>query len=334
MILITFGTRPEYIKIKPLLDNLPEYFNIKTFYTGQHTSLLDNISYDYTIDYSINNNNRLNSIVQNTLYFDFPPDIQYILVQGDTSSALSVALSAFNNKIKVIHLEAGLRTHDIYNPYPEELNRQLISRIADIHLCPTRLNHDNLIKENITKNIYITGNTGLDNIKKDQVNIKNQVLITMHRRDNLDNIHLWFIALNNIARKYPDINFIYPMHPNPVLQENKHLLTNINITNPVDHDNLINLIKSSIFIISDSGGIQEESCYLDKFIFITRSSTERPEILTCHGILSPDPDILQENINNFMNNQKTINHDISKPCPFGSGDSWIKIRDILNNFIS
>jgi len=333
MLLITFGTRPEYIKIKSLLDNLSKYFDIKTLYTGQHTTLLSDIKSDYTINYTIHNNNRLNNIIQNTLSFDFPSDTTYVLVQGDTTSALSIALSAFNHKIKIIHLEAGLRTHNIYDPYPEELNRQLISRIAYIHLCPTKLNHENLIKENITDNIFITGNTGLDNINKQNQTTHNTVLITMHRRDNLDSIHLWFIALNNIAKIYPDISFIYPMHPNPILHEQKHLLPNINIINPVDHDTLINLIKSSLFIISDSGGIQEESCYLDKFIFICRNSTERPEILNCHGILSPTPEILQNNINNYMMNKKTITHNKEYPCPFGSGDSWIKIKNILDNFI-
>ena len=156
-LLICFGTRPEYIKVKSLIDNLVD---IKTCFTGQHSDLLKNIDVDYNLDIKDLTENRLNNIfiniMKNSHIFD---DIDYVLVQGDTTSACAIALSAFNNKKKVIHLEAGLRSNNINDPFPEELNRQLISRLTSIHLCPTLFNKNNLLNENIKENIYIVGNT-------------------------------------------------------------------------------------------------------------------------------------------------------------------------------
>ena len=176
-LLICFGTRPEYIKVKSLIDNIK---NVKTCYVGQHSTLLNNIITDHKI--IINDNictNRLNNIVSNILMNnDLFVGISHVIVQGDTTSAFSIALNAFHNNIKIIHLEAGLRTFDIYNPYPEELNRQLISKMASIHLCPTELNKQNLLREQITEEIYVVGNTGLDNICNKNITYENIILIT------------------------------------------------------------------------------------------------------------------------------------------------------------
>ena len=165
-ILICFGTRPEYIKVRSLMEHVP---NCKTCFTGQHPNLIQNISVDYHLHMdSYQGNNRLNGIFCNILQYDHIFEgIDYVLVQGDTSTACAIALSAFHNGLKVIHLEAGLRSHDRTDPYPEEMNRQIISRLTDIHLCPTEFNKQNLLLENITKQIYVVGNTGLDNISKD-----------------------------------------------------------------------------------------------------------------------------------------------------------------------
>ena len=213
MFLICFGTRPEYIKVKSLINNLK---GVKTCFTGQHNDLLHNINTDFYLNITDHTKNRLNNIIVNTLLdSNIFQDIKYVIVQGDTTSALSIALSAFNNKIQVIHLEAGLRTYNIEDPYPEELNRQLVSRIANIHLCPTELNKNNLIKEGITNNIYVTGNTGLDNIDKKDVFYGNKIIITLHRRDNHDNMNRWFEVIEKLAKTHDELQFILPIHPNP-----------------------------------------------------------------------------------------------------------------------
>lgn len=172
-ILICFGTRPEYIKVKSLIDNIPD---IKTCFTGQHKDLLKNINVDYSLSMEKElSENRLNNIFSNIFsYLNIFKDIDYVLVQGDTSSACAIALSAFNNGKKIIHLEAGLRSKNLKDPYPEEMNRQVIGRLADIHLCPTEFNKQNLIKENVSGEIYVVGNSGLDNISKEGCEYNNQ----------------------------------------------------------------------------------------------------------------------------------------------------------------
>lgn len=321
-ILICFGTRPEYIKVKSLIDNLD---NIKTCYIKQHKDLLSNIKTDYIINISELTDNRLNNIISNILCKDnIFNDIDYVLVQGDTTSALSIALSAFNNNKKVIHLEAGLRSYNKLDPYPEEMNRCLISRIADIHLCPSELNKMNLIKENIKDNIYVVGNTGLDNINRYDIKYENKILITLHRRDNHNVMDLWFKELEKIANKYNEIEFILPIHPNPNVLKHKNILKKVNVIEPLNHNNLIDLIKECKFIISDSGGIQEECSFLKKKIVICRKTTERPEVLENYGALCDSIDKLENYVDEFMNNYK-----IDKECPFGDGNSWVKIKKIL-----
>jgi len=322
MFLICFGTRPEYIKVKSLIDNLK---GVKTCFTGQHKDLLHNINTDFYLNITEKTNNRLNNIIINTLIDStIFQDIKYVIVQGDTTSALSIALSAFNNKIRVIHLEAGLRTYNIEDPYPEELNRQLVSRIANIHLCPTELNKCNLIKEGITDNIYVTGNTGLDNIDKTDVFYGNKIIITLHRRDNHDNMNKWFEVIEKLANIHNELQFILPIHPNPNVQKHRHILNKVIVIDPVNHNQMINLLRECKFIISDSGGIQEEASYLNKKIIICRKYTERPEVLESHGILCDSPNKL-ENIFNDIN----INYMVNKECPFGNGESYKNIINIL-----
>ena len=195
-ILICFGTRPEYIKVKSLIENLP---NVKTCFTGQHKDLLKGINVDYELSMDKDlSKNRLNNIFSNIFrHNDIFDDIDYVIVQGDTSSACAIALSSFNHEKKIIHLEAGLRSENLKDPYPEEMNRQVISRLADIHLCPTEFNKENLIKENVSGEIHVVGNTGLDNISKEGCEYNNKVLITMHRRDNHHNMNKWFEDLEN-----------------------------------------------------------------------------------------------------------------------------------------
>ena len=213
-LLICFGTRPEYIKVKSLINNLS---NIKICFTGQHKDLLKDIKVDYNLSMEENiSENRLNNIFANIFKYSYIfTDIEYVLVQG--------AISAFNHGKKIIHLEAGLRSDNLKDPYPEEMNRQVISRLADIHLCPTEFNKKNLLKENVNGQIYVVGNTGLDNINKNDCSYDNKILITLHRRDNHDIINKWFEKLEEIANKYTNIEFMIPIHPNPNIQKHKNI---------------------------------------------------------------------------------------------------------------
>jgi UDP-N-acetylglucosamine 2-epimerase (non-hydrolysing) len=324
MILICFGTRPEYIKVKSLISNLQ---NIKTCFTGQHKDLIKNVSVDYHLEFSHSySSNRLNDIVINILqHTHIFENIDSVLVQGDTTTALAIALSAFHSNKKVIHLEAGLRTNNIQDPFPEELNRQLIGRIADIHLCPTNNNKQNLLRENIEDSkIYVVGNTGLDNIDKSGCEYTNKVLITLHRRNNLSIMKEWFTIINKLAIENPELEFILPIHPNPDIQIHKNCLTHVQVCQPLSHDNLIEIMKKCRFIISDSGGIQEEASFLNKRIIICRVDTERPEVLEHHGVLCKTTNDLI-GLFNKINNDYIVNEE----CPFGDGNAYKKIMEII-----
>lgn len=328
MILVAFGTRPEYIKVKSIID----HFKVKTLFTGQHINLLEGVKVDFIVDQDLNKNkNRLNSIIQNVLQFTVPSYIKCVLVQGDTTSALAVALSAFNQGLPIIHLEAGLRTNDIYDPYPEEMNRQLISRIASIHLCPTELNKHNLLKENVYGKIYVVGNTGLDNINKEDCFYGDTVLVTMHRRDNHPIMDMWFKSLATVSEQHLNLKFVFPVHPNPNVQKHKHILqnrVNIDIIDPVSHTELINLMKSCKFVVTDSGGLQEEASFLNKKVIICRNSTERPEVLEWHGTICPTPDLLMD-----VFNKVNSDYIVDKPCPFGDGKSYKKVKKCLQLYL-
>lgn len=323
-ILICFGTRPEYIKIKSLIENL---INYKICFTGQHVDLIKDIHVDYRLKINDTTDNRLNNIFMNIMTNSYIfSEIDYVLVQGDTSSACAIAMSAFHNMKKVIHLEAGLRSYDIHNPFPEEINRQIISRIANIHLCPTELNKKNLENENVSGNIYVVGNTGLDNIDKTNCVYDNYVLITMHRRDNHDIMDKWFIELEKIAIELSDLEFIIPLHPNPNVQKYKNILKKIKIIDPMNHTDTINFIKKCKFVISDSGGLQEECSFLNKKIIVCRKTTERPESVGIHSFMCTDPSELN-NVVKYINK----NYYVNEVCPYGNGFSHKMIIDIFNN---
>ena len=323
-ILICFGTRPEYIKVKSLIDNLP---NIKTCFTGQHTDLLQNINADYKLSMDKElSENRLNNIFSNILSYNIFEDIEYVMVQGDTSTACAMALSAFNHGKKIIHLEAGLRSGNLKDPFPEEMNRQVIGRIADIHLCPTEFNKENLLKENVSGVINVVGNTGLDNISRDGCKYNNHVLITMHRRDNHHNMDKWFEELEKLAIKYHELEFMIPLHPNPKVQKHKHIFKKVKVVQPMCHSDLISYVKKSKFVISDSGGLQEECSYLNKKIIVCRKSTERPESIGIHTFMCSEPELLEDLVDNINEN-----YEVDDECPYGNGRSWEKIINILNN---
>jgi len=329
MILLAYGTRPEYIKIKPLIEIFDkEEFPYRVLFTGQHKDLLKEQITDYQIEIIDDGNNRLDNIVKSimTTFSWILEDITHVLVQGDTTSVLAVALSAFHHGIKVIHLEAGLRTYDNANPFPEEQNRRLVSQITDIHLCPTDLSVKNLAKEWLDGMKYVVGNTVLDNLVsyKDKCVYTNKVLITMHRRENHHWMDKWFQEINKLAKHYSDLEFILPIHPNPNVQKHKHLLTHVNVVDPMSHEELLNLLVKTRLVITDSGGIQEECSFFNKKCLTCRKVTERPEAQNQSTFMVKAPYDL---VDVFM--KHVDDYEINYECPFGDGHSAEKIYEIL-----
>lgn len=259
MILLCFGTRPEWLKIKPLIKHLDNY---KLLFTGQHPDLLNNVEVDYRINIS-DSSNRLDQLISDCL-IQFPEgDFDSVLVQGDTASAFACAIAALNRQKKIIYLEAGLRSYDLNHPYPEEAYRQMISRISDINLSPTELSRDNLMSERVNGICHVVGNTVLDNLLsyKEKCEYTNKVLITLHRRENHHWMDEWFETINHIAKENPNLEFILPIHPNPNVQKHKHLLTHVNVVDPLSHEDLLEVLVKTKFVISDSGGLQEEGSF-------------------------------------------------------------------------
>jgi UDP-N-acetylglucosamine 2-epimerase (non-hydrolysing) len=334
MILLTYGTRPEKIKIDPLIKEMIKFgIPFKTLFTGQHKNIVTNDS-DYELDFIEYPNNRLDCIIKNCMsipesYFD---GIKYILVQGDTTSVVGLSLSAIHRKIKVIHLEAGLRSYDTNNPYPEEYNRKLVSSIADIHLCPTENNKENLLKENIEeKKIFVVGNTGLDHLYdcRESISYQNKILITLHRRENHEMMEKWFYEINKLSLIHKDLEFILPIHPNPNVQKHKKILTNINVIEPLKHEELIDILINCKLVITDSGGIQEESSFLKKKCLVCRTSTERTESLEINTFLVKDPSNLIELFDYHLYRYNEINGE----CPYGNGKSSEKICEIIQRLL-
>lgn len=323
MILLCFGTRPEWLKIKPLIKELKNY---KLLFTGQHPDLLKNIEVDYKITIG-NSDNRLDQLISDCL-LQFPDgDYDSVLVQGDTASAFACAVAAFNRQKKIYYLEAGLRSYNLEHPYPEEGYRQMISRISDVNLCPTDLSRNNLISEKVDGICHVVGNTVLDNLLpyKERCEYTNKVLITLHRRENHHWMDEWFETIDNIARENPNLEFILPIHPNPNVYKHKHILTHVNVVDPLSHEDLLDILVKTKFVISDSGGLQEEGSFFNKQVIVCRMTTERPEgIDTGHLHICRTPKelpILFEFIN--------TNHGINVECPYGDGKSSIKIKNIL-----
>lgn len=308
-VMTVFGTRPEAIKMAPLIKTLEKYDKIESVVcvTAQHREMLDQVLdiFNITPDYDLNIMQAGQTLADITtramqgLYKVFDetrPDI--VLVHGDTTTTFAASLAAFYSKVKVGHVEAGLRTYDKYSPFPEEMNRKLTGSIADLHFAPTIANKENLIKENISdKEIYVTGNTVIDalsaTVSEDykfndeylenySFDDKRVILVTCHRRENFgapfENI---FSALNKLVGELPDIEIIYPVHLNPVVREpaNRILGDNsrIHLIEPLNVQDMHNLMARSYLIMTDSGGLQEEAPSLGKPVLVLRNETERPE---------------------------------------------------------
>lgn len=328
MILVCYGTRPEWIKIKPLLKAMDGKIPYRVLYTGQHKHI-GNFYHDISISIS-EDVGRLNSIVSSILTSSEGAfrGIDYVLVQGDTASAYAMALAAFHNNKKIIHLEAGLRTYDNENPYPEEAYRQMISRVSNINLCATADNFKNLVQEKCSGKNFVVGNTVLDNLKGLETEYGDTIIITLHRRENHAIIDKWFEQIDAIAKKNANLKFVLPIHPNPNILKHRNLLKHVSVVEPMSHKEIISRISKCRFLISDSGGLQEEASFLNKKIIVCRESTERSESLGSHSVLCRRPLDLKnifENVNN--------SYYIDAPCPYGDGEASQKIvKILLNNF--
>lgn len=329
MFLLVFGTRPEYIKIKPLIKvfNENNFKNYKLLFTGQHKTLIEeNIYADYKLEI-FEGENRLNNIFISILSrVDIFKDIKKVIVQGDTATAYAVALSAFHMKIPVIHLEAGLRTYDIENPYPEEFYRRCISNLSSINFCVSDIGIKNLVKEKVPGKNYIVGNTVLDNLKNIEVSYQNKILVTLHRRENQEIIDKWFFELEKISNKYKNYEFLIPIHPNPNILKYKNILKNVKVVDPLTHSALLDYLSKVKFIITDSGGLQEESSFLKKKSIVCRKTTERQEGLGTFSYLCKKPKNLYKFVDSLM-----TSFEINEPCPYGDGNASKKIYDILVN---
>lgn len=310
-VMSVFGTRPEAIKMAPLVKKLAQYPDVESIccLTGQHREMLDSVMDIFCLkgDYDLNimeKRQTLSTITTKTLLGmdsvidKYKPDL--ILVHGDTSTTFAGALSAFYHQIPVGHVEAGLRTWDKYSPFPEEMNRTLVGDIADLHFSPTRANAENLLREAIAGEIFITGNTVIDamayTVRDDFVfrtpllneldyDRKRIILLTCHRRENYGKpMQDIMDAVSKIVETHPDVEVVYPVHLSPAVREcaEKHLAgkQRIHLIDPIDVQEMHNLIARCFFVMTDSGGLQEEAPAMGKPVLVLRKETERPEAIT------------------------------------------------------
>jgi len=366
-ILFLFGTRPEAIKMAPLIKTFSSDSNyqVKVGVTAQHREMLDQVLdfFKITVDYDLNimkPNQSLyeltsNLIIKITEEILDKEDFDYVFVQGDTSTVLAGALASFYKKIKIVHIEAGLRSSDLYSPFPEEMNRVLTSKIANFHFCPTQNSALNLENENITQNVYVVGNTVIDalfsgikviensseNIFLDQYNdidfSKKIILVTCHRRENFGKPFEEICnALLEISNSFEnDVVIVYPVHLNPNIKEIAHrklIRKNIKLIAPLDYPNLIWMMNRSNIILTDSGGIQEEAPSLGKPVIVLREVTERME-----GVDAGTAILVGSNKEKivFETNKLLTDSDyylkISKANnPYGNGTTSEKIKDIIS----
>ena len=345
MYLVCFGTRPELIKQIPIIQKFKkEKVPFKTLFSGQHLNLIKQfLGYvdkpDYILPSVMKKDQSLNELVGKMLIKSqtiLENNNFKVIVQGDSSTSSTMALSAFHNQNIVIHIEAGLRTHNKKSPFPEEVNRLNISNIADVHFCPTKQAVINLKNEGITKNVYLTGNTVVDSyqffskntapsskINNFLTNQKNYIICTLHRRENRNRFKNFWKQLNEITIKYPQYKILYLQHPS-VKDSEKNLNRNIIVMKPVSYVDMIHLIDNSSGIISDSGGIQEEVISAKKKILVCRDNTERPETIESgYGKLVNDDIVSNFNFLTYENTKEAKN-------PYGKNVSD-KIYKILES---
>lgn len=290
---VCIGTRPELIKCLPLLKSSDIYIPI---FVEQHTNIEETEDFLYTYSIKINDygNTRLDNIISSVLNSTIftKENFHAIMVQGDTAVAFAAAVAAFHKGIKIIHLEAGLRTYNNENPWPEEGYRKMIDTIASIALCPSKDSANNLRNEHFTGDIHIVGNTSIDAIRKYNLvpTIGKKVIVTLHRRENWFQLKELFEAIEHLACLHPEYSFILPIHPNPDIKKLGYIFKKVNVIDALPHSEMCKLIAECNCIISDSGGIQEEASFMGKRVFCCRIVTERSELTHDYLTFTPTPE--------------------------------------------
>ena len=382
-VMLVFGTRPEAIKMAPLVKKFQESTDFQTIVcvTAQHREMLDQVLDIFEIkpDFDLNIMKQGQDLYDVTsrvmlglrdVLNEVNPDI--VLVHGDTTTSMAAALAAFYKQIPVAHIEAGLRTNDIYSPWPEEMNRRMTGRIATYHLAPTELSRQNLLKENVdNQNIIITGNTVIDalfwvvnkikndknlaetlknNIKENGYNIDRQkkiVLITGHRRENFgDGFKNICCAIRDLSIKYPNVDFVYPMHLNPNVRKPISEIFGIDVKNkthenqfsnnaffiePLDYLNFVFLMEKADIILTDSGGIQEEAPSLGKPVLVMRNNTERPEALDAGTVklVGTDYNKIVNEVSELLDNENSYKTMSQATNPYGDGLACERIVNFM-----
>ncbi len=336
---IIYGTRPEFLKLKILISRLKtlkqhsmsDNFSFNVIKINQHNNFEEDKGfYDFIIAIEDTSNNRLSNIgasILNSLP-KYIEDSDCILAQGDTATVFYALLTGFQMKKKIIHLEAGLRTYDLENPYPEEGYRQMISRISDIHLCPSETEKKILEAEKVSGDIYVVGNTILDLVKSYDypISVENKVLITLHRRENWDEYKSTILGIISLVKRYKSLEFYFIMHHNPSLQViikecMNFSLNNFKLLEPIPHKELIRLLSSCNCVITDSGGIQEEANYLGKHMYVLRKVTERNSI--------PQDKISLISSDDLETLELKEKFSLNQGFEYGDGNSCEKILEIL-----
>ena len=365
-VLFLFGTRPEAIKMAPLIKTFSEDsgFEVKVGVTAQHREMLDQVLnfFEIKVDYDLNimtPNQTLHQLTSDlisriTNEILLKEHFDYVFVQGDTTTVLASALAAFYQKIKIIHIEAGLRSHDMSSPFPEEMNRVLTSRLANFHFCPTENSKENLLNENISENVFVVGNTvidalisGLDKVKNSSEEqllekysfidfSKKIILVTCHRRENFGKPFEEICdALLEISNRFKEtVQIVYPVHLNPNIKDvahNKLIAKNINLIAPLDYPELIWMMNKSTIILTDSGGIQEEAPSLGKPVLVMREVTERTEGVTAGtAILVGSSKVKIIDVTSKLLTDAAYYEAISKASnPYGDGTTSNKIKTII-----
>ena len=376
--MLVFGTRPEAIKMCPLVKEFqkrPDEFETIVCVTGQHREMLDQVLQIFNVKPNFDLNimkqgQDLTDVTARVLaglrdvFKECRPDV--VLVHGDTTTSMAGALAAFYAQIPVGHVEAGLRTHNIYSPWPEEMNRQITGRIATWNFSPTPLSEKNLLEENVQGKIYVTGNTVIDalhlvvdRLKNDEALAKEQdeilaqagydmarlsggkklVLITGHRRENFgDGFIRMVTAMKDLSEKYPDVDFVYPMHLNPNVRRPIHEVFGENLTRsnfffiePLQYLEFVHLMAKSTVVLTDSGGIQEEAPGLGKPVLVMRDTTERPEALssgTVH-LVGTDYDKIMNEVSLLLDDKEAYDRMSKAVNPYGDGKACRRIADVL-----
>ena len=361
-IMSVFGTRPEAIKMAPLVKELACREEIESLccVTAQHRQMLDSVMkvFDLRADCDLDimtPRQTLSSITSKCLtgmdgaIERLKPDM--ILVHGDTSTTFAGALSAFYHQVPVGHVEAGLRTYDKYSPFPEEMNRRLVTAIADLYFCPTKNNRDNLLKEGIEKGIFITGNTVIDALrttvrsdyvfttqKLNELDYANRkvILVTCHRRENYgEPMRNIMLALRQIAEQNEDVELVYPVHLSPVVREavDAYLrgAPRVHLIEPLPADEMHNIMARCYMVLTDSGGLQEEAPALGKPVLVMRRETERPEAVEAGtvklcGVVQDDIVTMAERLIRDRNAYEKMAHAVN---PYGDGKACARIADAI-----